>query len=424
MIDFMKEWFLNSHNQILLLGIIIAFGTGLICGRWLRFTKGIKEETTASKGDTAFFRGFRYILSNDSDHAIEEFTKSVQVNSDTIETYMALGNLYRSRGDIERAVRIRQSIIMRPNISEKIRIRVIFDLGIDYSKAGVLNRALKTFLKVLEKDPSNVAAIQEMEKIYEELKDWKNAYASRLELTQHIQGDHQHILAHYLVESGKILQQDREYAKAINKYKKAISTHKGCVDAYLHLGDLYFENTDYKKAVSTWKKIANVAPYFTFLVYGRLEGAYLKMGNLKAIEVFFKECAKSNADAHTYLALARYLYNRNDTKDALDQLDKAIQCSPLFWEARAFKGKIVLNHDMHQNALSEYQEIIDHLDIPYLSFQCNQCGFETKNLKWKCPQCKAWDTIYLIEPPVSCTSASNQDKKGTIALPMKSQTEE
>jgi len=160
------QWLFETSDQSILLCFIIVFCAGLLSGWWIR-RAGEKKKTgpVKSTGDEAFFKGFQHILSNDQDHAIEEFTKSVQVNSDTIETYVALGNLYRSKGDIDRAIRIRQSIILRPNINENIRLRTLFDLGLDYRKGGFLNRALKTFLEVARKEPSNIENLKEIERV-------------------------------------------------------------------------------------------------------------------------------------------------------------------------------------------------------------------------------------------------------------------
>jgi len=391
------KWCLEPVNQQLLLGIIIALGIGVIIGRWVRRARAKKDGSTVSKGDKAFFKGFQYILSNDRDQAIEEFTKSVQVNSDTVETYVALGNLYRSRGDIDRAIRIRQSIILRPNIDEQIRLRALFDLGLDYRKGGFLNRALKTLLEVVQRTPYNVEALKEIEKIYEELKDWENAYGTRQKIARLTKGDHRNILAHYLVENAKVHQEKGNPAKAISLYNKAISTHRACVDAYLHLGDLYFERQEYKKAISTWKKTVTVAPRFTFLAYQRLEGAYSKMKNLKPVGDFLKECAMSNADAFTHMALARYLYIENDIEGALREIKIVLDLDPSFWEARKFKGEILITHGKEKDAMADYREFIEHLNVPYLKFQCSQCGYKSDELHWQCPQCKKWDTMYLIE---------------------------
>ena len=338
----------------------------------------------------------QYLLSKDHDQAIEEFTKSVQVNSDTIETYVTLGNLYRSKGDIDRAIRIRQNIILRPNLDEKIKIGALFDLGKDYRKGGFLNRALKTFLQVSQKTPDDVRTLKEIERIYEGLKDWENAYATRQKIAGLEKGRHEHILAHYLVEAGKTYQEKNDFNKAKTFFSKAISIQKECVDAYLHMGDLHFKKQEYKKAIAAWKKVAEVAPQFTFLAYGRLEGSYSRMKNLEPVEVFLKECARLNPDAFTHMALARYLYNKDDMEGALKEINNALSLNPGFWEARRFRGRMFLNKGASEDILADYGEIIEGLNVPYLRFRCVQCGFEPNELLWQCPQCNQWDTIGLI----------------------------
>ncbi len=391
------QWFLESGNQQILIVSIITLLIGLVLGVSIRPTKKEKKKAITSKGDKSFFKGIQYLLSDDHDQAIEEFTKSVQVNSDTIETYVALGNLYRSKGDIDRAIRIRQNIILRPNIDEQIKIRAIFDLGRDYRKGGFLNRALKTFLEVARHNPADVKTLEEIERIYEELKDWEKAYETRQKIARLDKGDHPHILAHYLVETGKTCQEKGDLGRAKSFFSKAISTDKRCVDAYLHLGDLYFTKQEYKKAISTWKKVVETVPQFTFLAYRRLEGAYSRMKDLEPVGNFLKECARSISDAFTHMALARYLYNENDVAGALGEIENALALDPSFWEARRLKGEILLSQGREKDVIQDYGEIIAHLNVPYLRFQCSQCGFEPAELQWKCPQCNRWDTIGLID---------------------------
>ncbi len=392
------QWLSQPSNQRLILAAVIAFGLGMVLGRRFR-SKDAKGKSSARHGDEAFFKGVRYILSNDHDQAIEEFAKSVHVNSETIETYIALGNLYRSKGEIDRAIRIRQSIILRPNIDEQMRLQALFDLGLDFKKGGVLNRALKIFQEVLQKAPSDVRTLREVERIYEELKDWENAYQSRQKIARLTPGDHRHIMAHHLVERGKVLQEAGNPKAAKSFFHRAVSTHGGCVDAFLHLGDIFFDAGEYKKAISAWKNVVKVAPQFTFLAYRRLEGAYSTMKNLKPVEEFLRECAASNSDAFTHMALARYLYNDRDVQGALREIGSALELEPTFWEARRFRAEILLDQRRNEEALADYGELIRHLNMPYLNFQCRQCGFEPSELMWQCPRCKTWDSIHLMEPP-------------------------
>jgi lipopolysaccharide biosynthesis regulator YciM len=397
--------------------LLIALGAGVGIGRWAWRTRGDGKpfRSSTGKGHESFFKGVQYILSNDHDHAIEEFTKSVQVDSETVETYVALGNLYRSKGDIDRAIRIRQSIILRPHIDEEIRQRALFDLGLDYRKGGFLNRALKTFQEVLSENPSHLDALRAIERIYEELKDWDRAYQTRQKIGKLTKEDYKNILAHHLVEKGKVHQEAGEYNKAVSSFNKAIATHSECVDGYLHLGDLYFSREDYKKALMTWKKAVQAVPQFSFLVYRRLERAYSEMKNLKPVEEFLQDLAGSNSDAFTHLALARYRYNNGDMEGALREVANALDLAPHLWEARKLRGEILLSEGRDKEALKEYRKVIDHLHIPYLRFQCSHCGYEPTELQWQCPQCRKWDTIHLIDGAGTLLSAA-ESKKATSEL--------
>ena len=254
MLESAWQWFTGGGSQQILLTAIVFLLLGLFLGKRMRSPVENKHTEAANRGDSSFFKGVQYLLSNDHDQAIEEFTKSVQVNSNTIETYVTLGNLYRSRGDIDRAIRIRQNIILRPNIGEQIKIDALFDLGKDYRKGGFLNRALKTFLQVSQKSPDDVRTLKEIESIYEGLKDWEKAYSTRQKIARLESGSHENILAHHLVEAGKVCLEEDDVGKAKTLFNKAIATQKTCVDAYLHLGDLHFQKQEYKKAIAVWKK--------------------------------------------------------------------------------------------------------------------------------------------------------------------------
>ncbi|MBN2125542.1 MAG: tetratricopeptide repeat protein [Deltaproteobacteria bacterium] len=401
-------------NQRVVLGILTGFLLGLIIGRLARQNKEKKVSSRSREGNEAFFKGVQYILANEHDQAIEEFTKSVQVNSDTVETYVALGNLYRSKGDIDRAIRIRQSIILRPHIDEQIKLRALYDLGLDYRKGGFLNWALDTFLRVLQKQPGNLDTLKEIEKIYEEMKDWDNAFAYRQRISKLGRGDHEHILAHHQTEIGKVLLEQGDLSRAKSCFKKAVAIDEKCIDAYLHLGDLYFSKQDYKNAIATWKKVGKVSPRFTFLAYRRLEGAYTRMKNLKPVEEFLKECARSNSDAFTRVALARYLVNEQDYPGALRELEGALDLDPSFWEARRLMGEILLDRGMKDEALEAYRDLIPRLHFPYLKFQCTNCGFTPNDLLWQCPQCRTWDSVDFMD---SAPAEPAFPQKPQVSLP-------
>jgi lipopolysaccharide biosynthesis regulator YciM len=382
--------------------IFLAFVAGLVANWLIRSGTAEKIRSRLDRGDKAFFRGVQHILSNEPDRAIEQFTKSVQINSETIETYVALANLYSSAGDIERAIRIRQGIILRPNLDSAIRLRAIFDLGSDYKRGGVLDRALSAFQKVIESEPNNLEAHEQIERIYEDLHDWDRAFRTRQTISKLVKGDHRHILAHHKTELAKVREKDGDEVGAEKAYKEAISIFDGCVDAYLHLGDLYLSQQRHKAALAKWKKVADVAPEFTFLAYQRLERAYAKMDNPGLVGDFLKEVARQNLDVSSQLALARYLYNEGEVDAAVDQVKQAIKLAPSFLDARKFMGEVLLKEGRNEEALVAYKELLLSLDFPFLQFRCNNCGYRPEKLAWRCPQCLKWDSIGIVEsPPLS-----------------------
>ena len=403
-----KYWLFALQDLRFDIWLIFAFIAGVLVDRFIRSRSAEKLRRKLDKGDKAFFQGIQYILSNEPDQAIEQFTKSVQINSDTIETYVALGNLYRSKGDIERAIRIRQGIILRPNLDKKLRLRALFDLGLDYRKGGFLNRALSAFQEVLESDPNNIDALEQIERIYEDVHDWEKAFKTRQAISKLTSGEHRHILAHYQTELGKIQEKNGDILRAEKSYKKALSIFDRCVDAYLHLGDVYFSQQEHKKALSRWRRVVDVAPQFTFLAYQRLERAYSRMKNLKGVEDFLLESARRNSDGFTRLALAKHLYNKGEIDSALDQLNQAVTLVPSFLDARKLMGEILLKEGRNEEALRAYRDFLLKLDFPYLEFQCSNCGYKPDKLVWKCPQCLKWDSINIIEP--STSDLSNGDE--------------
>jgi lipopolysaccharide biosynthesis regulator YciM len=140
--------------------VLVGLFLGLIIGGWFssKLTTIGPKVKRDSKESTAFLMGINYLLSNDHDHAIEEFTKAVQINSNTVETYIALGNLFRSKGEVGRAIRIHNSIILRPTIDREIKIQALYNLGLDFKKAGFIKRAISSFEEVIDNDSSMLDA--------------------------------------------------------------------------------------------------------------------------------------------------------------------------------------------------------------------------------------------------------------------------
>ncbi|UCD85081.1 MAG: tetratricopeptide repeat protein [Deltaproteobacteria bacterium] len=376
-----------------LLGLFLGW---LISSLFSRRRGGSAREKEG-KEKKAYLKGVDYILSDDPDQAIKEFTKAVQINSDTVETYLTLGNLFRSKGEVSRAIRIHQSIISRPGLDEKTRLQALYGLGLDFKKAGFILRAISAFEEVISHDPVFLDAYIQLEDLFEKSKEWEKALATQLKINRLKRSkDGNNILAHLQTEIGKEFFQSGEYAKAGKNYKKALSFDEHCVDTYLHLGDLYFSQDRIQRAIATWKKAIKVEPSLSHLTYHRFEEAYLRLEEPNLLEDLLRECISRNyQDIQAHLALAKHLRRKGSVVEATRELEAVVAIDPHCIEARKELGTTLLEMGKEAEALKEYQGLLGTITLPTKNFQCNKCGYESGEMLWKCPQCLTWDTIGL-----------------------------
>jgi lipopolysaccharide biosynthesis regulator YciM len=379
--------------------LIIGFGIGFVSHRYF-FPHEASKEKERGKERIAYIKGVNYILSDAPDLAIEEFIKAVQINSDTIETYLALGNLFRSKGELSRAIRIHQGIIVRPNIDPKLVIQAMYDLGLDYKKAGFINRAISQFQEVIQKDPKHLNAYRQLEGLYEEIGEWERAYTIQEKISKISGSNNSNILAHLLTEHAKSLFNNGNLKEARKAFKRALAIDPLCVDSYLHWGDLEASEGHYSTAVKLWEKVMDLKPQFTYLAYNRLEDTFFKMGKINALEDMLRMRAeKGQGHYFTHLYLAKHLRKKAMPQDAITELKKALELNPNSPSIRKELIQILLDLGKKDEALKEYEELMGLLTPGEKEFQCQKCGYQSDSILWKCPQCLNWDTIsFRIRP--------------------------
>jgi len=393
-VDFMSAW----SFLFFVLAIAAAFFLGMFLGRYKGKIKNKDNIIASRSGATTFFKGIQYLISNDYDGAIEYFTEAVKLDSEAVESYVTLGNLFRSKGEIDRAIRIRQNIILRPNLEENLKLKALYDLGIDYRSGGFLNRARTTFLKVLEKRPNDVDAIKMLILTYEDLRDWDSAYEACNRLSAITGKSYNNILAHYMVEKGKNFSEKGNYEEAVAHYEKAIKNCDACVDAYLHLGDAYADKGEWEKAITTWKQAIPKAPDFSFMILGRIDKYYEQVEDPFLFESFLSDCLLVNADGPIYLAYAKFLLRKNELEKAFFSVSKALEFSPFLHEARKIKGKILLNMGSQEQIRDDYEFLVGFLEYaPSYGYACGKCGFQIIYMVWQCPKCREWDTVHRLK---------------------------
>ncbi|MEW6380685.1 MAG: tetratricopeptide repeat protein [bacterium] len=382
------------HN----VSIYFTAAISLALGAWLGWTiakKPSPEKKTGQNDRDAYIRGLKYIISNQPDKAIAEFTRAVQVDSNTIEIYQDLGNLFRERGEVGRATQIHQSILLRPSLDREFRISALMNLGLDYQKGGFIDRAIKVYQEVLEHDEDNLQAYRLLEELYEEGKDWENAYQMEKQI-QKLAGASSNYsrIAHLMTEMGKVAYQKNDYTQAIKKLKEAISLDKDCTEAYLILGDIYLAEDKPAKAIAIFNKIISSDQYqHSFGVHKLLEKAYLQKGRFESIESVYQEIlTRRPQDTRTRAILADYYYKKGLIPRAIEELQEGLKVCPESLTLRSTLAEMLIRDNRQDEALREYQHLIEQIMDKNEVFSCQKCGYQSSQIQWKCPQCKEWDS--------------------------------
>jgi lipopolysaccharide biosynthesis regulator YciM len=381
--------------------ILLALLAGLAVGKaWERYKlqDGRWIDRRRARESPHYMLGLNFLVANQIDPAIEELSIAAEAAGDPLEIHLILGNLYREKGQVGRAIQEHQSLLQRPHLRKLEHANVLLCLGLDYKHGGFVDRALEAFSEVLRLDPDNRYALSNLEKLHEEQHQWTEAYAMRQKLASRDapeqQGRHQQILAFLENEIGLAALKRHEYPAAARRFQAAIDLDGGNAPAHLNLGDVRRLQGDEGAAAEAWERLVETSPGRAYLAFSRLESVYARANEGERFPALCRRLIASNPqDWRARLALARHLTSAGRAQDALELLFEALVINPhalalhqTIWEtlsqlklAPALVGRYV---DLTRGA-------IFYLD-PHI---CVRCRYRSTELLWQCPHCHEWDTF-------------------------------
>jgi lipopolysaccharide biosynthesis regulator YciM len=367
-----------------LLGFPLFFGLG-----WVAARIDIKQIVSESRAlPRSYFTGLNFLLNEQPDKAIEAFIEVVKVDPETIELHFALGSLFRRRGEYDRAIRMHQNLLERPDLGAEQKVTALAELGQDYLKAGILDRAEEVFKK-LEASPQAPAARRHLLEIYEQEKDWPRA----IEMTRQVESDPRDLAQYYCELAASEAAQSRPDA-ARRYLEAALDANRKCVRASLQLGDLQKSAGRPEEAVEHWKRIESQNPSYLALVAQRLLEAYGELGrdeeglrllagylerypSLDLLDTVFQQTLEVKGHEQAY-TLVRDELRRNPTLLGLDRLLEAQIIAAGSPEKRRDLELVRNLVHGHTRRLARYR--------------CETCGFKARQFHWRCPACGGWET--------------------------------
>jgi lipopolysaccharide assembly protein B len=384
-----------------LLAVLIALLIGLTIGKaWERYKlrDGKWIDRRRARQSPHYILGLNFLVANQIDLAIEELSRAASLDADALEVHMILGNLYREKGQVGKAIAAHQGLLQRPRLSKLEHAYVLLCLGLDYKRGGFVDRALEAFNEVLRLDPKNEYALLNLQKLHEEQHQWTEAYDTRQRLSTLAATDarpqSQAILAFLENEIGLEAIRRKDHTEAIRRFEAAIDLDARAVPAYLNLGDVKVAQGDEREAAAIWEKVIEVAPDRAYLTFDRLEALAIRTGNA---DRFTRLCRRlideSPQDWRARLALSRHLAAGGHAREALDLLFAALVQNPhalsihqAIWRA--------LGQLHHPGALVDrYGELTEHAVFYLDPHICMRCRYRSTELLWQCPHCHDWNTF-------------------------------
>ncbi len=366
----------------------VFFGLG-----WIAARIDIKHLLRESRAlPLSYFRGLNFLLNEQPDKAIESFIEVVKVDPQTIDLHFALGSLFRRQGEIDRAIRMHQNLLDRPDLPADKRTMATHELAQDFHRAGLLDRAEELFTK-LDGGPFEHSSLSHLISIYETEKDWNKAIAATQRMEALAKQPYFKEIAQYHCELAQAALLEGDRVRAQGELDAAFAAYRGCARATLVSGDAQFQQGDVAGAIATWQKIETQNPAFLALAADRMADAWRKEGAvaqgirvLRSYQAQYPSLDLLNAlftlvlehegpDAAAGLIKEELV--RNPTLLGLDRL----------LEAQLLAAPADRRHDL---------ELVKGLVAQHIKrlgmYKCDHCGFRAKQYYWRCPGCLKWET--------------------------------
>jgi lipopolysaccharide biosynthesis regulator YciM len=373
-------------------------------GGWLAGRRGGERRGGAriSRLSNTYFRGLNYLLNEQQDKAIEVFLQIAAVDKDTVETQFALGHLFRRRGEVDRAIRLHQSLVARPGLSDEQKTRAVLALGEDYMRAGLLDRAETLFTDLVRMGVLAPQALRHLISIYQSERDWEKAIEHARQFEAASGEPMGKLIAQYHCELAEKARLGGDTAQARHHVAEAYAADSHSVRAGLAEGQIELQAQNDAAAIRAFERVARHDVEFLPDLLDPLLGCYQRIGDSARARGFLMEMIERYPGVSPVLALTRQIESEQGHAAALEFLSRQLQQRPSVRGEAAFIDLSLkdLGNDPGE-ALKTLKQITDQLVVRTPGYRCQRCGFGARAHHWQCPGCKSWGSIKPVHGTVS-----------------------
>lgn len=374
--------------------VLLLLPVAAASGWWAARRSASRDYKSSQMTHPAYFRGLNYLLNEEPDKAIDVFVELVEVDTETVETHLALGSLFRRRGEVERAIRIHQNLIARPALSREQRALALLELGQDYMRAGLYDRAENLFLELKEMKLYVRKALENLRTIYQQERDWNACLNVARELSELVSESLDLEEAHYYCELAQEARSRDEYDKAKQLLKKAMTVNDECVRPIHMQAEIAIEQADCKKAIKLLRKTAEKDPDYLPEVLPQIVECYRVLEQPQDLKQYLSGLVAKSPFTGVTLTMADLIRQTEGDEAAISFLGEQVASHPsLLGLLKLIEMNEALPDAQAASMLYKVKEHMQHLLAERSTYQCIKCGFVASTLHWQCPSCRSWSTI-------------------------------
>ncbi len=387
-------------DLMLLPVLVIAIGIGWWLGHQERQRERSQPRVPAAERGIDYAPGLAYLLRDKSHDEVESFVRSLAVSTHTIDTHLALGSVFRRRGESDKAIQIHQNVLESPELKDPWPARVKVELALDYQAAGILGRAEDLLQEVYDNAPAaeQDEALQQLLVIYQQESDWEHAILTATRLLKRGHADVAPVMAHFYCEIAVEALAAGNQARVRQKLRQARAADPHCARAYLLGAELESREENYPAAVDELELLLEMAPDFVSESIGKLVHCCNEGGMEERLVATLRRCVEDRPTVSAVLALADILRKEGDDKLVVHFIAGQLKRRP---SIRGLRQLIELQLGSAHASARESLEILlgltDQLLEQKPAYRCQHCGFSGHELHWRCPGCKEWGRVRPIQ---------------------------
>ena len=378
-----------TESTFLLAGLFLL----LAAAGWAMGRFGERDEEDAPPPlNIDYLKGLNFLLNEQTDQALEHFLRMVRVDDKTIETHFALGSLFRRRGEVDRAIRIHQNIIARPDLASEQRDQALYSLAKDYFAAGLLDRAESLFSRLSQGSRYQVQALESLCRIYEQEREWEKAVdaGKRLEILSGRSLALQ--IAHYYCEWAEAAAAQNDFVSAREYVKKAQSGRPRTMRGALTRAHIARDTGDNKTALKLYHRIIDENTYLIAEALPEIVSIYKREDATAELESALKALLAKNPETSSLIAYTAIVNNLGGIPVIDECVKQYMLNEPTLGEFVELQQLSRGDQGSDDQALAKVRGALCKLAGATPRYQCQECGFSSQRLLWQCPSCRNWET--------------------------------